>query len=528
MNCMVKVLLVDDELLARNHIKTLIDWEKQGYTICGEAGNGVVAVEMIKAFTPDIAIVDISMPAMDGITLTQYINQNGLNIKIIIISSYQDYDYVRETMKNGAIDYLLKHRITKDELLRVLDQAKLNIETERKKQSPKIIEDNSSEQHIIMQDNIRKLLLGIDNKINILLNEKDKQLRNIVIVVMQINDYILLYNKYNENERYLLRQAVTNFGYQIINGLREGGIVYIDKGRFVIIFDTNNYRSEAEINQKIAADMRNLSNTILQYLNIQVLWERSAVCAKESDVAKYYRVACKSIEGSQEKIMEDIEILEKGTKPEISIAQEKKLLSAIDSLDEEELNQVIEDIFTGMRNYKGNDSSLQIIISELITVATKACSKEGIELRKLCNIEELHSEDINNAIVWLRNLYNSLISKLRERRPGESYSLYVSEALKYIQFNYHKNISLTDIAEHIGITSSYLSHLLKKETRKSFIDHLNSIRVHAAIDMISRGKTRINTIYQKVGFNSYNYFFQVFKSIIGVTPANYFKNHKED
>ena len=108
---MFKVLIVDDDVFARSNLKSLIDWEKNGFTIVGEASNGSNAIQLIENEQPDIVITDISMPVMDGISLIGYIEQKYSATKVIAISGYNDFDYVRQSMKKGAVDYILKHKL---------------------------------------------------------------------------------------------------------------------------------------------------------------------------------------------------------------------------------------------------------------------------------------------------------------------------------------------------------------------------------------------------------------------------------
>ncbi|MDR3193289.1 MAG: response regulator, partial [Treponema sp.] len=118
---MVKVLLVDDEFLVCSYLRQLIDWESQGYRIVGQASNGRQAVEKIRELNPDLVFLDVHMPEMDGIDLIRLLHEQHPQTKVIILSSYSNYHYVRETMKSGAVDYLLKHELTAEGLRRILD-----------------------------------------------------------------------------------------------------------------------------------------------------------------------------------------------------------------------------------------------------------------------------------------------------------------------------------------------------------------------------------------------------------------------
>jgi len=93
----------------------------------------------------------------------------------------------------------------------------------------------------------------------------------------------------------------------------------------------------------------------------------------------------------------------------------------------------------------------------------------------------------------------------------------------YIKLHYKDNISLELVADHIGISSSYLSRLFKEEMNCGFTEYLNRVRIKTAQLYIESGEYQIKEIYEKVGFSSYNYFFKVFKDTTGATPHRYGK-----
>ena len=124
---MVKVLIAEDESLVRAGIKSLVHWEEHGYEIVEEAQNGEEAYEKIIHLKPDILITDIKMPKMDGIMLLKKLKENNISIASIILSCYDEFDLVREAMKYGARDYLLKLSISAENLLSVLNEIKNDI-----------------------------------------------------------------------------------------------------------------------------------------------------------------------------------------------------------------------------------------------------------------------------------------------------------------------------------------------------------------------------------------------------------------
>ena len=105
---MIKVFLVEDEVVIRDAIKNSIDWEQEGYEFVGEASDGELALPMILKEKPDILITDIRMPFMDGLELSRLVKKELPDTNIIILSGYDEFEYAKEAIKIGISDYLLK------------------------------------------------------------------------------------------------------------------------------------------------------------------------------------------------------------------------------------------------------------------------------------------------------------------------------------------------------------------------------------------------------------------------------------
>lgn len=147
----MKIMIVDDEKLLRNGFKNMTDWSAKGINIIGEAMNGEDALEKLKTLSPDVVITDIKMPIMDGVTLTKKIKELYPNILILVLSSHDDYDYVRDSMKNGASDYLLKASIDIDELCDTLKRI-----TEDSQKSPLYNSKNINSESVKLNFSIDK------------------------------------------------------------------------------------------------------------------------------------------------------------------------------------------------------------------------------------------------------------------------------------------------------------------------------------------------------------------------------------
>lgn len=128
---MVKLFLVEDEIVMRDGIKKHIDWEKEGIEFVGEASDGELALPMILETKPDILLTDIKMPFMDGLQLSEMIRKELPDTRIIILSGYDEFSYAQEAVRLGVTEYLLKP-IAPAALLKSIKSVAEKIEEERK------------------------------------------------------------------------------------------------------------------------------------------------------------------------------------------------------------------------------------------------------------------------------------------------------------------------------------------------------------------------------------------------------------
>ncbi|MDR1176418.1 MAG: response regulator [Treponema sp.] len=119
---MKKVLIVDDEVIPRKSLKSIIPWAEFGYTIAGEAANGKAALTMVEELAPELIFTDITMPVMNGIEFIRALKEKGISAKVVILSCHEDFTYLRDAMRLGAVDYLLKHTFEAEDIRRLLSK----------------------------------------------------------------------------------------------------------------------------------------------------------------------------------------------------------------------------------------------------------------------------------------------------------------------------------------------------------------------------------------------------------------------
>lgn len=172
---MIKVFLVEDEVVVREGIRKTLNWEENDFKFCGEASDGELAYPLIQKYKPDIVITDIRMPFMDGLELSRLIKKEMPWIKIIILSGYGEFEYAKEAINIGVTEYLLKP-ISGTELMNCLLKVKENIINERKEKAN--IEQFKKEMKEYEEDEKRRIFYDLVNNMQPLSNilERAKEL----------------------------------------------------------------------------------------------------------------------------------------------------------------------------------------------------------------------------------------------------------------------------------------------------------------------------------------------------------------
>ena len=161
MNEMYKILLVDDEEEIRTSIIKKIDWDKNGFTVIGDAENGKDALEKIEQLEPDVVLTDIRMPYMDGLELAAELRRLHPSIKVVIFSGYDDFEYAKQAIQLNIIEYILKP-VNARELTDILGKIKTNLDEEIERlRGETVLQDNLKKNLVILRENfLSKLVKG--------------------------------------------------------------------------------------------------------------------------------------------------------------------------------------------------------------------------------------------------------------------------------------------------------------------------------------------------------------------------------
>jgi two-component system response regulator YesN len=286
--CMYSILIVDDEYLVRLGIKETINWEDYSIKVIGDADNGRDGLDMAMKLKPDIIITDVRMPVLDGLELLKAIKSANLDSIVIILSGYEEFDYVRAALHSGAFAYLLKP-IDNSELINTILNGVKEIEKRR-----------SSKQHFSLLkeelSSVRKHFLNdfLTGKINDASKIKEKlQLYNIniskeknYILYLTINSYKELLEASNVDKFNTAKDTLNSLLSDLLNTEHFQGIyTNLSEGEWIIIISTGKADNSLKL---IKSSIRKTMDDFKQSTDLTCSAAISSVCNELSEISRSY------------------------------------------------------------------------------------------------------------------------------------------------------------------------------------------------------------------------------------------------
>jgi two-component system response regulator YesN len=493
-----KIIVVDDEYLLRQGILHMLDWGKYGFSIVGEAMNSIQALELIEKEQPHIILCDIVMPNIDGIELSKIVKKRYPEIEIVILSGYDNFDYVKTAFKHGVADYVLKPTLTAKQLLNILLPLQKKFV-----QTVKFIDSK--------EDVKKKLLTMLDSK------QMDEQL-----IKNQFREQEFTLIGYKHYNQVFIDIKTTN--EKINKTFNQYFIMYIGEWENVHMFILNHCcEDRIEINRKWDELTRYIEANIIDVFLMKIYRIKSAKSlAKAYDemknLSKYYFYGYKykyiriSLEQIKEKHIHNLD-----NKKFIQKASSKEPITALEFL-EQYLSELTCD--NGVMS-----NELKAIVQNAIYNFINIINIKEENLEKVNTNKILFFNNISNAntLEHVKKYYYEIIIYIKEEllHNSCSYSKMMKQIVSYIDNNYKEQINLQQIANEFHISYSYLSAYFNTHHNEGFNDYLNSVRIAKAKEFLVDQTIQISYVSELVGYSSPGYFTKVFKKTLGITPSNY-------
>lgn len=543
---MLKILLVDDEILVRVGIKSIINWEEYGYIISGEASSGKDALEKIKADQPHIILTDLVMEPGNGFELITTVTREYPSIKIIVLSCYNDFESVKEAMKLGASDYIFKLTIKPEELLKTLNGVRQQLEEKlfndmSEKQNDRILWKNIAaikssvikaaiEKSYVSGDECRRELkeLGVQVDFSSL----------YAVMVISIDEFYLLNLNSVIKERELLKFSMLNIINEVMEKMQAEVFDY-DAGTVLAVINSNYKSGEGDLLKDIQGMFDNLFEYIKRYLGVAVSAGISRLHSNMDELSVSYQEALTALgmrffKGrGQLNVFDDTSGIVELDNQNISIPQEVSLQSFYDIVDHLEEGRILDFInkyfdFIESRRYTSS-SKIRSLLLELFYPFINAAKKRGFDpdiIKTECGFTPYQVitqyDSIHDIKIWFMKFVELFISECRKRNDSRSREEIIL-IKDFVRKNIDREIGISEAARYVNMSESYFSHLFKKETGVSFVDFVNAQKIERSKELILQTDLKIYEVAAKVGFDNANYFSMLFKKITGQSPNEYRK-----
>ncbi len=277
---MKKVMIVDDEILVRIGIKSILNWEEHGYTIVAEAQNGAEALDKIKECRPDIILTDLMMEPVDGFELIKTCSREFPAVKFVVLSNYNDFDNVKKAMKLGVYDYIFKLTAKPEEILKIVNELSAAFDAEASGKENKAAADTKDENG--KKGEMKSRL--IESLIHQTYSSEEKMLDELeslgmavdfqqqyAVLYISINDYFSVDFKENFIEINLLKYAMENIIHEVISKNNNAEVFNYYNGDLITVINPKGKNSDYQyLCNALSEDFEAFSEYIKRYLGVGI------------------------------------------------------------------------------------------------------------------------------------------------------------------------------------------------------------------------------------------------------------------
>lgn len=526
---MKKIMVVDDEVLVRTGIKALIDWEKFGYQVVCDARDGKDARQKIQRYQPDIILTDLKMEPEDGFELIKYCKEQQPQIKLIVLSNYNDFENVRKAMKLGASDYVFKLMIKPDELLQILDEVGGNVEESSEdayrlsgKGDETIRKDVLSkvEEKEYSQEEIKDLFSDISLKVDL-----EKAFK---VMYLWVDNIRIMKEKEDFSDNSVMMKTIESTIEEILGRSFPAEIFKTNVGEFVIIINSSEGDKERE-------SVRILRQYCYQYCGIHI----SISVSEKKCGWGFLREALTEVERIKKESLlrrrEEALNLQTDLMP-FELPEEfqiEKIKRYVEQSNIKGMLDCWERFFLFLETHRDMEpSGVKPHLRKMYILLEFLLQNKNIEIEGETDSNGMAMEESIKKYDNLDDLRKSvceLIQKFRkieEDHRNRKSRAEVELVKNYVNNHLKEEISVALMAEMVNMSPSHFSHIFKEDTGKAFGEYVIQKRMDRAAKLLMETDMKINEIAEAVGIDNPNYFSTRFKKSFSVSPSDYKKDEK--
>lgn len=529
---MYKILLADDEGIVLESLRFIIEKHfKDEFTI-EMAKSGRRVIELAESFHPDIAIIDIQMTGINGIEAMREIRKTNVQMLLIVLTAYDIFDYAKQSVNLGVMEYLNKP-IQQTEIVEVLEKAMQKVDEKRELRKKELVslEQIESLKPILENCFVDDILLQNGQE------AKTRSLGESLGFDRECGYFLVIHFEIPESQG-----EITKFGDQV----QEDASYIREQIKSMLLLSDKHIREQdialgslgqcripvlvgMEMIEEWGEHQRTIFNMYLESLEKKFRNRYHALV--RIGVGKIYYI--EEIRSSYYGAVEALEMSDSHIcYQQITKKTKKTSLQKLATMEHQIQNAVMEGSFLQCRelatmyveNWKSielNENTIKLKILEVVLLAEKQVYEETqLTAREdyLTSIQKI--SDLEELKLWFLNRLEEICHSAIQRKDHNSKSI-IARGKEYIEENYQRDISLTDIAGELHISPHYFSRLFKEKVGMNYIEYLTTIRIAAAKKSLLQSNESIQSICNAAGYSDPNYFSRIFKKYVGMTPTEY-------
>lgn len=526
---MYKILLADDEAIVTNSLQYIIEQNIEEPCEIQIAKTGRSVIELAESFRPDITFMDIQMPGINGIDAMKEIRKNNTAVLFIVMTAYDKFDYAKEAVNVGVLEYLTKP-VNQKTILEVLHKAMDLVDSRRIKRSQdlQIKEKLEIVVPMIEQGFISSGLYGVESY-NEIQNYKS------LLGIEESHLFTLIF-EFGEN---LLNNETTNpvgtgvrlqRSYEPIrNKIKErydcfvgpvlGNRIYCCVPTEMLQGDYESRARDVELCREL---VRNIEHSEEMSCRIGV---GSVVTFEQMNTS--FQDAINALQSAKGKVVHcrDLPIFCE-YEEDYPIELENLLFDSIKSGQGIESRHYANEFYEWMVHQMPDyENSIRLKVIEFVLFADFHAYTSGGLLYRFGDRKDYMHVVVNAKIEdELRNWFISKMVQAAENvatKKKEYTNDVIQKAKEYIDINYKKELSLEHISKEMDMSPYYFSKLFKEVTGEGFIEYVTGVRIHKAKEMLLEGQATMKEICVVIGYSDPNYFSRIFKKCVGKTPTEF-------
>lgn len=516
---MYKILIADDEAIIRKGLTQLLDWKELGFEITGEAANGKEALTFIEKYAPNIVMIDIRMPNLLGIDVIKAAREKGYNGRFIILTGYADFAYAQEAIRYNVSSYLTKP-VDENELKDILLKIKAELDKEHTFEKSNALYQEKAHNTILAE-----FISGKLKPTDLILDS----------LSLNADSYrVVLHEKYRNNTddasysfSDLLKQLGKNCIFDELS--IDGKNVILFKGQKSLealdrLIEKYNDEMPPETNSPLdtffitcGTPVKDAADIPKSYAEADTLLSKRFFCDQYQHIIEFkpqQKAKYKSVKKLSKKQLLDTytELLMN----HIQAYNRNEIAETLRSLQEDLYHSDLD-----IEDEKNLLVDLYLHIKEKIFYTYKASKKQFMPNSEAVNTI-LNSYYLYEIIAFLSNQYEIIMASI----GYSSRDSIIDDIVHYINHNYQEPLTLENIAPLFGYNSSYLGKIFNQKMGIGFNAYLDKVRIEHSKELLLTNNTQIYKIAELVGYKNVDYFHIKFKKHIGMSPAEYRKQHK--